>query len=84
MNAESNMTVANEVLNDFIWWHKSIGLSGLTKESKLSAAILNAIRYADDDELSDSKLGALKHGIECIRDKTIVTLNTMIDKLSQK
>ena len=85
MKEEDNLLVAHDVLEEYLWWHKEASLGGLSKISKLSSTILNDIRYNNIDTLSDSKLAALKNGIEIIKDKTIMSLEIMLEKLeSQK
>jgi len=81
MSLEENMDKAKEVVQDYLWWHKSVGLSGLSKYSKVSKMKVNAIRYSDEDTLADTEITKLISGLEKVKAQCVKDIDNMVAKL---
>lgn len=83
MSNEANMEIANDVLNQFIWVHKAIGLSGLAKYAQMDKSELRIIQYKDVNNLSKAKVNKLIQGLGKLRDYINNEYDVMVDKLGK-
>ena len=81
MGLEENMEKAREFIANYLNFHKSIGLSGLSKYGKISSKTISTIRYRDDDKLSDADIKKLINALVAIENTCEKQLNCMIADL---
>ena len=79
--SEKNMELAKEILSDYAYWHKNIGINGLCSLAKLNLKTINAIKYHDIEDLTNENLSRLIKGLKAVKDKTVREIDVMLSKL---
>lgn len=79
--SEKNMELAKEILSDYAYWHKNVGINGFCSLSKLNLKTINAIKYHDIEDLTNENLAKMIKGLKAVKEKTCKEIDIMLNKL---
>ena len=76
-----NQIAAHEVLIDYVWWTKSIEISGLSRCSHIPVNLLRNIRCSEFYNFKQSDIVKLITGLRNVKKESCDKLDALIAKL---